>query len=174
MTEENASVEFLRLGYPSQLCRPIPSFILAMPSHWVVSEFPDALYAVGSPVGEEGGLVDEHWSNLIVHHERILPTTTAEERSRIHWNVYKQEVPQAVLKGETTVEFGELTYVVREMEIPDDTEDGDTTRIDAFMIAPDRSHATHDLFQISALHPSAAGDDRRHLILEMLASLRFE
>ena len=166
--------KFLRLRYPSVACRPIPTFNLLVPSHWVVTEFPNALFVMGSSNGEDGSPLDEFWSNVVVHHERVLPSMTLEELGRSTWAQMQADVPGVVLKEEITVEFGDLQHFIREVEINGATGQERVTRIDSFMFGPVRDHPTLDLFRITWLHPAGAGDERKVLYREILSSLQFD
>jgi hypothetical protein len=165
---------FLRLRYPSIACRPVPSFNLIIPSNWVVTEFPNALFVMGSSNGKDGSPVDEFWSNVIVHHERVLPSVSLEESAQSGWEALQAEIPNVVLKEEFAVELDDLRHLIREVEIPGASPKENVTRLDSFMFGPVRDCPTLDLFHITWLHPTAAGEERKVLYLRILESLKFD
>ncbi|MSP39476.1 MAG: hypothetical protein EXR70_13395 [Deltaproteobacteria bacterium] len=177
LPSENIKIDttgFLWLSYPSEACRPVPSFNLIIPPHWVVSEFPNALFVMGSSNGQDGSPVDEFWSNVIVHHERVLPSVSLEEAGRSSWESLKADTPNAIMKEEFIIEFDDLRHFIREVQIPGPTPKETVTRIDSFMFGPIRDHPTLDLFRITWLHPSAAGDERKALFRQILKSVTFD
>ena len=165
--------DFLRLTYPSTACRPVPSFTIVIPANWVVTEFPNALFVMGSSNGQDGSPVDEFWSNVVVHHERVLPSTTLEELARSTWESMQADIPGVILKEEYTVEFEDLRHFIREVEVPCPSPEEGLTRMDSFMFGPTRDHPTFDLFRFTWLHPSAAGEERKALYRRVLRSLQF-
>ena len=164
----------VRLRYPSIACRPVPSFNLIIPANWVVSEFPNALFLMGSSNGKDGRAVDEFWSNVIVHHERVLPRVSFEELAPSTWETLRAEIPNVILKEEFTVEFNDIRHFIREVEIPGATPQDNLTRINSYMFGPIRDHPTLDLFHITWLHPTAAGEERKWLYMRILESLKFD
>ena len=165
---------FLRLRYPSIACRPVPRFNLIIPAHWVVTEFPNALFVMGSSNGEDGSPVEEYWSNVVVHHERVLHDVTLETLAQSTLEDLQADIPNAVIEEELIAELGEHTHFIREITVPGETPEASVTRIDSFMFGPVQDHPTLDLFRITWLHPKPAGDERKALYRDILSSLEFE
>jgi hypothetical protein len=165
---------FLLLDYPSLACRPVPTFNLIIPPHWVVTEFPNALFVMGSSNGEDGSPVDEHWSNVVVHHERVLPEESLDTLAKSTGEALRNEIPTAVVKSESRLSFGDLEHFVREVEIPGASPAESLTRIDSYLLGPVYDHPTVDLFRITWIHPSAAGPERQALYMRILESLTFD
>ena len=169
----NGAPTFLKLQYPGPAFRPIPRFSLAIPSSWVVTEFPNSLMAMGTSSGLDGSPVDQYWSNVIVQHERVLASTTLEELASSSWQDLHTEIPGFVFKEQMTFVAGGLTHFLREVEIPGPMPGAGVTRLNSFVFGPVQGHPTLDLFRFTWLHPSAAGQERKNLYGQILGSLEF-
>lgn len=172
-TLDDDTTGFVRLDYPSNLCRPVPSLNLLMPDNWVVSEFPNALFVMGTSNGNDGSAVEKYWSNVIVRHDRVLPSLSLDQLAMSSWEDLQAEIPVVDLKEEFTVEYGDLVHFVREVEIAGGSRKENVTRLDSLTFGPVRDHPTLDLFSISWLHPTAAGDERKALYMQILESVQF-
>ena len=166
-TVEPAAPELMELRFPGPAFRPVPSFTIGVPPEWVITEFPDALFAMGPHASAAG-----FWTNVIVRHERVLPNVALEELARATWENLEVDFPNAVITDERLVGMERLHYV-REVELWG-SEEEPVTRIDSFVFGPVIDAPTVDLFQFTWLHPTAAGDTRKLLYIDILSSFHFE
>lgn len=158
----------IEVRYPETGFRPVPRFSIDIPGDWGVIEFADALFAMGTPVDSQ-----DPWSNVIVHHERVWANTTLEEIAQVSFDELQTESPDVVVKEELMLGL-ELFHYVREVELTMPGVNEPVTRFDTFCFGTDVDHPTVDLFQITWLHPTAAGEERKALYLQMLATFHIE
>jgi len=154
---------FVTMQHPGPSFRPIPSFTMEIPPTWIVDEFPDALYIIGTPADSP-----EPWSNCFIQHERVINTAALEEIALESWEKLKGEFRDAKVVEERVVVFEQVQYL-REAKMKLNGEK--ITRVDAYLFGPDVDHPTVDLFHFFGLHPVSAGDDRTLTYMKMLSSL---
>ena len=167
-TIEIDTSDFVEVKYPGPKVRPVPTFSIDIPPHWVISEYPGSLFAMGTPATSR-----DPWSNVIVQHDRVLPNTALEQVAILSWQDLKAESPDAVVKDEQMLLF-ELYHYVREVELSVQGVTEKVTRFDSFVFGPDVDHVTVDLFHFTWTHPVAAGDERTALYLHILSTLHFQ
>lgn len=160
-------VPMVRVTYPDPLFRPVPAFSIDVPHDWVLSEFPDALFVMGPTAPPDG-----HFSNVVVRHVRVLPTATLESIAKSSWLELLHSYPDATINDERILHLKHLHYV-RECELTLEPGGEPVTRFDTLTFGPVVDHPTVDLFHITWMHPTAAGDPRRDLYVHMLNSFQF-
>lgn len=158
------------ITYPGPLMRPVPTFSMDIPVDWVVTEFPNALFLISTLLEPDAG---GPWSNVIVRHERVLPSVSLESYSAWTWQSLVADFPDAVIKESVHIQFACL-HLLRDAEVHWPTDKDLAARIDSFVFGPDTEHPTRDLFQFTWLNPSAAGDERKLIYVDMLRSIRFD
>lgn len=168
MTIEIDMSNFVEVKYPSKAFRPVPTLTMDVPPTWVTSEYPGALFAMGTPATSA-----EPWSNVIVRHHRVLPNTALEQVAILSWQDLKGESPDAVVQNEQMMLF-EAYHYVRQVELTVAGVDEPVTRLDSYVFGPDVDHATVDLFHITWSHPTSAGDERIALYASILSTLHIK
>ena len=147
--------------------RPVPSFTIDLPPDWVLTDHPDALFAMR--LDEE---TDGAWSNVVVRHMRVASGTSYPTLARATWRAFEAENPGAVVVDERLVRFGAVHYV-REFEVPQTGNGDSVTRIDSFAFGPRADLPMVDLFLMTWLHPTQFGDRLKKTYVRMLSSMSF-
>jgi hypothetical protein len=159
--------DLVRVRYPDPLFRPIPPFSMDVPPDWLISEFPDSLFVMGPEADES-----ELWSNVLVRHSRVFPTTSFEHIGVSSWAELQAIYPDVEVTDQRMI-TGQVEHYVREVEL-DYPDVGRVTRVDSFAFGPATDQPTRDLFQITWLNPQHWSTEIQHLYFKMLLSFQFD
>lgn len=159
----------VRFQHPSAEVRPVPTIGMAIPRDWNATEFPGALFALGTPADAGGA-----WANVIARHERTTIDMRLDQAARMSWMQLTAEVSDAVLVEERVLNLNEHPFYWREIRIGDEGTDGAVTQFQVLFFGPIRAKdRTLDLFSMDFVNPLGAEEEFGPAYLAMLKSLRF-
>jgi hypothetical protein len=159
------------VAYPSQMLRPIPSFVFAVPQGWVLDEAPDAIGVVRTP--QE---VDGFWVNAILSHDRVPRSVDFKQAAQVTFAKLKQGTPDAKVTMERLARFGSNVVYLRGVELSAPKTGRALAQLHALFFAPvdkDDKGKTVDFFQIIATAPADQMSRFGNAFVEMISSFRF-
>ena len=155
--------------HPSELIRPVPSFVFSVPRGGVVDEAPDALAVIRTP--EE---VDGFWPNAILSADRVARAVDFDAAAKVTFAKLKRTNPEATVGFERVARFGTNVVYLRGVELKAPKSGRDLAQLHALFFAPaDDRGKTVDFFQIIATSPADALERFTPAFLEMIGSFRF-
>jgi hypothetical protein len=159
------------VAYPSQMLRPIPSFIFNVPLGWVLDEAPDALAVIRTP--EE---VDGFWVNAILSHDRVPRSVDFKQAAQITFVKLQKSAPDAKATMERLARFGANVVYLRGVEMAAPKTGRALGQLHGLFFAPvekDDTGKTVDFFQFIATAPADQMNRFGPSFVEMLSSFRF-
>lgn len=155
--------------YPSATLRPIPSFVFAVPSGWVLDEVPDALAVLRTP--EQ---VDDFWINATISHDRVGRAVDLEKAAQATWARIQRESPSAQASMEKMARFGSNVVYLRGIELEAPQSNRPLAQLQALFFAPPVEGAkTADFFQIICTAPPAQMPAFGPVFVGVISSFQF-
>jgi hypothetical protein len=157
--------------YPSQMLRPIPSFVFSVPLGWVLDEAPDALAVIRTP--EE---VDGFWVNAILSHDRVPRAVDFKQAAQVTFAKLQRTSPDAKATMERLARFGANIVYLRGVEMAAPKTGRPLGQLHALFFAPvdaDDKGKTVDFFQFIATAPADQMNRFGPAFVEMISSFRF-
>lgn len=164
----DTSVKLVKHTYPGPPVRPIPRFSIDIPTHWLMTEFPGALFAM-APAADAPG----PWSNVVIRHDRVLPTETLETLGAATRDLFLAEFPDADIIGEQIAQIGAHEFHLRNAELAHPNWHERVNRTDTLVFGPTQDQTTADIFHITWMCSAAATAEVSKLQLRVLETLRF-
>jgi hypothetical protein len=155
--------------YPSQMLRPVPSFMFSVPQGWVLDEAPDALAVVRSPKE-----VDGFWVNAILSHDRVPRSVDFKQAAQVTFAKLLKSSPEAKATMERLARFGNNVVYLRGVEMPAPKSGRLLAQIHGLFFAPAEGEGkTVDFFQFTATAPADLMGRFSNAFVEMISSFRF-
>ena len=85
----DTSVKLVKHTYPGPPVRPIPRFSIDIPTHWLMTEFPGALFAM-APAADAPG----PWSNVVISVCVLLRRTVDVTLRFVQNDAHEMGIPQ--------------------------------------------------------------------------------
>ncbi len=155
--------------YPSQMVRPIPGFVFAVPRGWVLDEAPDSLLVVRTPAE-----VDGFWVNAILSHDRVPRAVDFKQAAQVTFAKLKASTPDVKPTMERLARFGSNVVYLRGVEMAAPKTGRQLAQIHGLFFAPAEGEGkTVDFFQFIATAPAEHMGRFGGAFVEMLSSFRF-
>lgn len=155
--------------YPSEVIKPIPSFVFSVPEGWVVDEAPDALAVVRLPQQ-----VDGFWINALLSHDRVPRSVDFKQAAQLTWARLKQANPDAKPEMERLARFDANVVYLRGVEVKAPQSGRSLAQLHALFFAPAPDEGkTVDFFQFIGTSPSEHMERFGPNFVEMIGSFRF-
>jgi hypothetical protein len=155
--------------FPSEVIRPVPSFMFAVPRGWVLDEAPDAMAVIRTP--EE---VDGFWPNLVLTHDKVARATDLEQAAKITWAKLLKQCPDAAIDMQKLVKFNDLPMYLRGCTMAAPQSGRRLAQLHALFLAPVVGKGrTMDLFQFTGTCPDDQTDRAAPVFLDAISSFRF-
>jgi hypothetical protein len=168
-TTEATTTGYQVVVFPSRSVRPIPSFVFAAPSGWVVDEAPGAVLAVRAEAA-----VDDFWSNALLIHDRVARAVDLQAAATASWGRLKADAPSAATVMERVAKFGDNVVYLRGVELDAAQSGRRLGQLHALFIAPAAPEAkTADLFQFVATSTAEQMGEVGQRFVDMVATFRF-
>jgi hypothetical protein len=168
-SEKTADVVGRLAAFPSDVIRPVPSFVFAVPRGWVLDDAPDAMAVVRTP--EE---VDGFWPNLVLSHDKVARTLDLEQAAKVTWAKIKAQCPDADIDMQKLVRFNGLPMYLRGCTMSAPQSGRKLAQLHAIFLAPVKGTGrTMDLFQFTGTCPNDQAERAAPVFLDTIASFRF-
>lgn len=168
-TERTTDVVSRLAVYPSDVIKPLPRFVFAVPRGWVIDEAPDAMAVIRTP--EE---VDGFWPNLVLTHDKVARTTDLEQAAKVTWAKLKQQCPDADIDMQKLVKFGGLPVYLRGCTMAAPQSRRKLAQLHALFLAPVKDKGrTMDLFQFTGTCPDDQTEKAAPVFMDAISSFRF-
>jgi hypothetical protein len=157
------------VAYPSDVIKPVPSFVFSVPKGWVVDEAPDALCVVRTP--EQ---VDDFWVNVILSHDRVARAVDFKSAAQITWAKLQRDSSDAKTTFERLARFGTNVVYLRGAELTAPKTGRKLAQLHGLFFAPvTEGGKTVDFFQFVATSPLDVADRFGPAFVEIIGSFRF-
>ena len=157
------------LVYPSATLRPVPAFLVAAPSGWVVDEAPDSL-----AVMRTAEQVDGFWVNATVSHDRVARSVDLAVAAKATWARVLHSSPSAKAGLERVARFGSNIVYMRGVELDAPESGRKLAQLQALFFAPPVPDAkTSDFFQVICTSPVDAMPGFGPVFVAMISSFEF-
>ena len=155
--------------YPSEVIKPVPPFVFAVPRGWVLDEAPDAMAVIRTPEEVEG-----FWPNLVLTHDKVARATDLEQAAKVTWAKLKQQCPDADIDMQKLVKFNGLPMYLRGCTMSAPQSGRKLAQLHALFLAPLTGKGrTMDLFQFTGTCPDDQTDQAAPVFLDAISSFRF-